>query len=232
MNGLNHQVDTSWKHLYRMGAISAWLYVVLALVFPFFLYIDNTGLSHMYRGREIIHLIITNGKVWWVVLQTTVLCASFFAIITFAALFFALKNVEKSYAIVGSILAIVIHILFVAYYPVMLGLDYVADHYLTAIEMEKEELMAAAASLIAINNAFNPLYEAVFALSIFLLSVAMLKGVFRKLDAYLGFITAISAVVALSLWGVIGLGYFWWWLFFVMWFLIIGWRLFMLGWAK
>ncbi len=226
------QVDKSWKYLYRIGGISAWLYVIVALIIPFFLYVDNTALSHMYRGEDIIHLINTKGHLWWIVLQTTVLCASFFAIITFTALFFSLKNVQKSYAIVGCMLGIVIHILFVAYYPVLLGLGYIADHYMIAIESEKEELSAAAASLIAINNAFNPLYESVFAVSIFLVSIAMLKGVFRKLEAYLGVFTAISAFVALSLWGVIGLGYFWWWVFFIIWFLIVGWRLFRLGLAK
>lgn len=221
--------DSSWKSLYTAGGICAFLYVLFALVVPFFLFMNNTQLSYMVSGSEILTLIISNGNAWWIALQTMVLGTSFFAIITFVALFVALQHLDKGKAAVGAITAIVIHILFIAYYPVMLGLSHLAKHYQTASDAQQMSFASAAEALLAINNAFNPLYESVFAISILFLSLVMLKGVFHKVVAYLGIITSISAFIALSLWPLVGIGYFWWWLFFMAWFLAVGWKLYRLG---
>ena len=140
-----------------------------------------------------------------------------------------LKHLDKGKAVVGAITAIVIHILFIAYYPVMLGLSHLAKHYQTASEAQHMSFASAAEALLAINNAFNPLYESVFAVSILIISLVMLKGVFNKKAAYLGIITSISAFIALLLWPVLGIGYFWWWLFFMVWFIAVGWKLYRLG---
>ena len=88
---------------------------------------------------------------------------------------------------------------------------------------------SAAEALLAINNAFNPLYEFVFAVSILILSLAMLKGVFNKKVAYLGILTSISACVALALFPLINIAYFWWWLLFMIWFVALGLRLIKMG---
>ena len=37
--------DPSWRGLYKAGGISAFLYVLLALVMPFFMFINHTELS-------------------------------------------------------------------------------------------------------------------------------------------------------------------------------------------
>jgi hypothetical protein len=57
----------------------------------------------------------------------------------------------------------------------------------------------------------------------------MLKGLFDKWVAYLGMATCVAAFIALPLWPVIGVGYLWWWLFFFIWFLAVGWKLYRLG---
>lgn len=229
VSDISNKSDTSWSGLYKTGGICAFAYVAIALVFPFFLFIGNTELGHMTTGKEILGLILSNGILWWIILQTTVLVSSFFAIITFVALFVALMPADKSNAAIGAITAIVIHILFIAYYPVMLGLGFIAKNYQLADEAQRKSFESAAEALLAINNAFNPLYESVFAISILFLSIAMLKGVFNTKVAYLGILTAISAFVALSLWTVIGIGYFWWWLLFIAWFIAVGWKLFELA---
>jgi len=221
--------DPSWKGLYKAGGISAFLYVLLALVVPFFMFIKHTELSSMVIGSDVLEYISTNSVVWWVILQSLVLCASFFAIVTFAALYLVLKHLGKSMALVGTIIAVVIHILFIAYYPVTLGLSFLAEHYQTVSEAQQASLATAAEALLAMNNAFNPVYESVFAVSIALLSVVMLRGVFNKKVGYLGIITAICAIVALSLFSIIGIGYFWWWLVFNIWFVAIGVKLYRLG---
>jgi hypothetical protein len=220
---------SSWNGLYMAGGVSAITYVILALFVPFFMFINHTELSAMADGQAVIRYIQENGQAWWIWLQTLVLGTSFFAIIAFAAMFVALMNVARSTALIGSIIAIVIHILFIAYYPVVLAMGFVTNAHELADEAQRRSYETAIEPLLAMNNAFNPLYESVFAVSIFILSLAMLKGVFNKKLAYLGFFTALSAWVALSLFSVISIGYFWWWLFFMIWFVLVGIRLIQLA---
>ncbi len=205
------------------------MYVLLALFVPFFMFINHTELSKMVTGREILGLIAENGTLWWYTLQTLVLGASFFAIITFLALYISLKDVDKVKAVIGSTVAIVIQVLFIAYYPVTLALGFLTNTHVTADTIQRHSYETAAESLLAINNAFNPLYESVFAVSILVLSSAMLKGVFPRWIAYLGILTAFSAFLALFLWPVVGIGYFWWWLLFMVWFIAAGVRLYRIG---
>jgi hypothetical protein len=221
--------NPAWRGLYRAGGVCAILYVLLALFVPFFMFINHTELSGMNSGQEILGLIGENGKFWWVSLQTLVLGTSFFAIITFVALYVALKEVDKSTALIGSITAVVIHILFIAYYPVMLALGFLSSAYQAAGEAQRRSYESAAESLLAINNAFNPLYESVFSISILMLSLAMLKGVFDRRVAYLGILTSVSAFIALLLFPIVGIGYFWWWLLFMVWFVAIGVKLLSMG---
>jgi hypothetical protein len=111
----------------------------------------------------------------------------------------------------------------------MLALGFVSKAYQAAEGVQRKSFETAAEPLLAINNSFNPLYETVFATSILILSLAMLNGVFDKKIAYLGIVTSISAFIALLLFPVIGIGYFWWWLLFMFWFITIGLKLLKLG---
>lgn len=223
------KLESSWNGLYKAGGICAVLYVLFALFVPFFMFVNNTELSHMVFGSQILNLINENGMTWWVLLQAFVLGSSFFAIITFVALYMALKNTDKVKGLIGSATAVVIHILFIAYFPVMLALGFLAKVYPNAAEAQRQSLESAATALLAINNAFNPLYESVFAVSILILSLAMLKGIFAKWVAYLGILTSIVACIALALFPLIHIGYFWWWLLFMIWFVAVGLRLFKMG---
>ena len=225
----NHiEPDQTWSGLYKAGGVSAFLYVVIAIAVPGVMYMINPILSNMTDGADVIKLI-NEEKHFWMILQTTVLGTSFLAIIAFAALFLALKNVNKSYALIGALIAITCHILFIAYYPVLLGLTNLAESYQSAAITQKLALIAAADALLAINNAFNPLYESVFGVSVLIFSLVMLKGVFHKYLAWLGILTAVAAIVALFLYPVLGIGYLWWWGLFMIWFVLVGWRLFKLG---
>jgi len=83
--------------------------------------------------------------------------------------------------------------------------------------------------LLAQNNAFNPVYESLFAAGILILSLVMLKGVFPRWVAYLGIATFPACIAAMSLWPLVGLNYFWWWAFFTVWFVAVGLKLLRLG---
>jgi hypothetical protein len=224
------EVDPSWKGFYLAGGISAILYVLLGLGIPTVqvLTMDYFSASAEYGGIEYLQFIAEN-RFWWLFVQTGVLGTSIFAIVGFIALYLALKHLNKSLAALGAVIAVTCQILFIAYYPVLLGTIYLSDRFVAASPDQQILIGAAAEGLIAINNAFNPLYESLFGISIMLFSLVMMKGVFHKSVAYLGIVTCPASLIALALWPVLGVSYFWWWILFVIWFLIVGWKLFRLG---
>lgn len=219
--------DPSWRGLYRAGGVSAILYVVLSLTVPA-VQVLTAQYDFKMDGPTLLQFIASN-KLWWMIFQTLVLGTSILAIVSFVALFVALKHLDKSYAAIGAVVASVCQLLFIAYYPVLLGLVYLSDQYVAATDTQRVIFATAAESLIAMNNAFNPLYESMFGVSILILSLVMLKGVFHKSVAYLGIATCVAAFIGLALWPIVGVNYFWWWLLFVIWFIAVGWKLYRLG---
>jgi hypothetical protein len=223
-------VDPSWKGLYKVGGISAILYIVLALVVPTLqvLTMEYFEKTAEYGGTEFLQFIAEN-RLWWLIAQTLLLGSSILVIVTFVALFAALKHLDKSYAAIGAVVGVTSQILFIAYYPVLLGTIYLSDKFVTASAEQRVLLGTAADSLMAINNAFNPLYEPLLAVSILIFSIVMLKGIFHKSIAYLGIATCAAAFIAMPLWPIVGVGYFWWWAFFLVWLIAVGWKLYQLG---
>ena len=219
--------DPSWRGLYTAGGIAAFLYILLALVVPGLLFMGKTVITKMDATAMLGY--IAEHRTWYVVLQSLVLETSILAIVTFAALFAALKHMNKGLAAVGALVTITCQILFMAYYPVLLGLVRLSDLYKTAAGAQRGALAAGAEALLAQNNAFNPVYESLFAAGILILSLVMLKGAFPRWVAYLGIATFPACVAAMALWPLIGLNYFWWWVFFTVWFVAAGWKLVRLG---
>lgn len=219
--------DTSWRGLYRAGGVSAILYVILAVMVPA-VQVVTAQYDFKLDGPTLLQFIASH-RLWWMILQTLVLGTSVLAIVSFAALYVALKHLNKSYAAIGAIVASTCQLLFMAYYPVLLGLVYLSDQYAAATDAQRVIFATAAESLIAQNNAYNPLYESLFGVSILILSLVMLKGVFHKSVAYLGIATCAAAFIGLALWPIVGVAYFWWWLLFMIWFIAAGWKLYRLG---
>jgi len=50
----------------------------------------------------------------------------------------------------------------------------------------------------------------------------MLRGVFSRWVAWLGVVTAAAAFAAVALYPLLGLGYLWWWVFHIAWFIAVG----------
>lgn len=219
--------DLSWKSLYKAGGISAFLYVLLGIIVPAVL-VFSARYDFDMDGAALLKFIAAN-TTWFFIFQTLVLVPGILAVVVFAALFAALKHLDKGYAALGATVAITMQILFVAYYPVLLGLVHLGGQYMAVTPARQVAFATAAEALIAQNNAFNPLYEGIFAISILIVSLVMLKGVFHKLVAYLGIATCAAAYIGLALWPIVGVAYFWWWFFFVIWFIAVGWKLYRLG---
>jgi hypothetical protein len=217
--GLPH----SWNGIFTVGAVAAFGYVVLGIVAPALLYFP-VGYPRTSDGETLL-TFIADHRGWWLALQTLTLGPGFLAIPVFAAIFVALSQVEKGYAAVGSILAISCQILFVSFYPGTLGMLFLSDQYAAADPERRQDLVAAAEAVTAPLDAYNPLYETVFAVSVLILSLVMLRGVFSRWTAFLGIAAAASELIGVSLLSLIGMGYFWWWLVFAVWFLAVGWNL-------
>lgn len=219
--------DPAWRGLYKVGGILAIAYMILGLVVPTAMLFAKSYDFDM--DASTLLSFIAENRVWWIVWQTLLLESSILLIVTYVALFLALKHVNNTYAVIGAIAGIVTELLFMAYYPVLLGLVYLSDQYMAAVEAQKVVFVTAAEGLLAQNNAFNPFYEPLFAVSILIFSLVMLKGVFHKSIAYLGIATFAACFVGMALWPIVGVGYFWWWIFALVWFIAVGWKLYQLG---
>ena len=196
-------LDLSWRGLYWMGGISIFLDIVLGIVVPGFLFLP----MNYERGSdgETVLKLVADHRIGWIVLQTLMLgVISFLGIIMFPAIFVSLKHLKKSVALVGASLGIVYHVLALAYYPVTLGIAYLSDLYTTSGPDRQASLAAAAEGLIAVIDAFNPLYESVLAASVLLLSIVMLRGVYHRYLAFLGIATFVVELGIVSLFPVIG----------------------------
>lgn len=221
--------DPAWRRLYRIGGVCAWLYILFALAVPAIMTLlveDFWG--DLVDAPELLALISDN-LVYWHLLQALVLESSILSIVAFVALYVALQHLDRSLAAVGAIVSVTTQVLFMAYYPVLLGLAYLAEQHAEAAPQRQAELAIAADALIAQNSGFNPVYEGLMGVGILLFALVMFKGVFSRWMAHLGVATFVASIVALALYPVIGLAYFFWWAFFVVWFPAIGWRLWQLG---
>jgi len=228
MTQVNTSPDPSWKGLYRAGGITAFLYLILGIVTPGLMFLFNNYNTEM-DGAATLNFIAAN-KTWWLVLQSLTLRPSILMVIVLVTIYIALKHLNKSLAMLGTVITCICQILFAAYYPILLGLVYLSDKYAVAMDAAQRVMFSTAAeSLLAVNNAFNPIYESIFAIGVLFISLAMLKGVFHKVVAYLGIAAFAAAIIAMVLWPVIGISYFWWWFVFLIWFVAVGWKLFRLG---
>jgi hypothetical protein len=216
-------LDPSWRGLYLIGGISALLYVLLGLIVPAIMAALKS--YDFYMDAPTLLAFVAANPVWFTALQTLVLGSSILAILTFAALFAALKHLDQSLAAVGALVGGTLQLLFMAYYPVLLGLVHLAYQYPAADGAHRIVLSTAAEALLAQNNAFNPLYESAFAAGILLVSMVMLKGVFPRWVAYVGIANLPACLIAFTLWPLIGIGYFWWWVLFVVWFIAVALKL-------
>jgi hypothetical protein len=219
--------DLNWRTLWRWGGISALGYLVVSILVPGVLVLAwgyDLPEGRALPGSELLDLV-GNHQGWWMALQVTTLEGSILAIITFLALFTALKHLEPGWAAIGAAFGVVSMILYMAYLPVLLGQVWLGQEWLTATAERRTELATAAESLIAQNSAFNPAYEPLTAIGILVLSLVMLRGVFSRWVAWLGVATAVAAFAAVALYPVLGLGYLWWWVFYTAWFIAVGWQL-------
>lgn len=221
--------DPSWRGLYRVGGISAVLFVVPVLVAIVLIVIAPPPLNA--DGATTLQYVASH-KVLYLIEQILWLAPGVFALVVFLALFQALKHLNKSYAALGALAGIVSWALTLAQ-PVTGGgapvLVYLSDHYMTASTVAQHSAFAAAAEVFIAENNITGAVGILTPVGILIISLVMLKGVFPKGIAYLGIVTGALGIVSEALRPIIGPGYFVYGLLLPTWFLAVGWKLYRLA---
>jgi Domain of unknown function (DUF4386) len=221
--------DPSWRGLYRAGGISAILFIVPVLVAIVLIIIAPPPLNA--DGATTLQYVASH-KVLYLTEQVLWLAPSVFALVVFLALYQALKHLNKSYAVLGTLAGIVSWALTLAL-PATGGgapvLVYLGDHYMAATTAAQHAAFATAAEVFIAQNSITGAVGILTPVGILITSLVMLKGVFPKGVAYLGIATGALGIVSEALRPIIGPGYFVYGLLLPAWFLVVGWKLYRLG---
>jgi hypothetical protein len=219
-------VDTTWRRLYLAGAASAALYVVLVLVPVTLLFVAPVPPTD---GRAVLEYIAANKPVYLTELVAFVGLAVP-ALVVFLATAVALKNVDKTLAILGGLFGITSETIALALgsSPQSLhgGLVVLSDSYASATtDARRASLAGAADGLIAATNAVT--WAGILtAAAILILSCAMRQGTFSRTVAVIGVVTGTLGIVSETLRPLIGHAYMVYGLLLPTWFALVGWRLF------
>lgn len=221
--------ESGWHTLYRVGALSALVFLVMVLIPMVLVFIAPVPPT---EGLPLLEYIVAHRAVYLVQLVCFVGLAVP-AMVVFAALAAALAHVDRSVAVIGGLFGIASEIvaLAVGSSPQSLhgGLVVLSDAYQAAgTDAARAGLASAAEALIATANAM-PWAGVLTAASILVLSLVVRQAGFGTALAVVGVFTGALGVVSEVLRPMIGLGYLLYGLLLPIWFGWVGWKLFMLS---
>lgn len=217
--------DMSWQFLYRAGGVSALLYVLLVVVPIILVFVAPVPPT---QGGPLLEYIAAHKAVY----LTELVCfvgLGVPALIVFAALSVALKDLHKSMVALGGLFGISSEIIALALgsSPQSLhgGLMLLSEGYVTAsTDAERAGLVSAADALIAATNAVS--WGGILtAAGILVLSLVMRKGIFGRTVAIVGIVTGVLGIFSEALLPMIGSAYLFYGLLLPLWFALVGWRL-------
>jgi hypothetical protein len=217
--------DLSWKSLYRAGGISAVLIGVLYIVATILVFV--IPFPPTSGGAATLQYIASNRSAY-IVQQVLYNAPGILAILSFLALYVALKHLDKSYAAIGAAVSIASQLSFLAF-NVIFGLVYLSDEYAAATTDAQRAIFATAAEALVAQNNIVFANGVVAAVGILIVSLVMLKGLFRKSIAYLGIVTGVLGIVSEGARTIVGAGYLFYGILLMIWFIVIGWQLYLLG---
>jgi len=226
--------DPSWRGLYRAGGVSALLYVVLTFAIPVVLGFITPqpasagAVATFAGGLATLQFIASHGSVF-ILNQALIFGPSILAMVVFLALYMALKHLNKSYAAIGALLAIAAAVLTLVTFSIVGGLVYLSAEYVAATTAaQRAAFTTAAEALIAVHNAMIA-DGILFTTGILIISLVMLKGVFRKGIAYLGIVTGALGIISEALRPILGYSYAVYGILLLIWLIAVGWKLYRLG---
>ena len=221
--------DPSWGPLYRVGGISAGLFVALLVAAT--LLAIATPPPPTTGGAATLDFIAAH-RTLYVVHQQLWLVPGLFAAVVYLALFPALKSAHPSLAALGCAVGGAAWALTLAMPTTSTGapaLVYLSDPYaVTSDPAQRAAFVAAAEGLIAVNR--TPTAVGVLTtVGMLMVSLVMLQGTFPRWVAYLGTATGILGIASEALRPVIEGGYAAYGLLLFVWMGAVGWRLHALG---
>ncbi|MHA6508401.1 hypothetical protein [Tessaracoccus sp. Y1736] len=221
--------DLSWQPLYRIGGISAVVFVLLVLVPVTLVFLAPVPPT---EGRALLEYISAHRAVYLVELVSFVGLAVP-ALVVFGALAVALAAVNKGLAAIGGLVGIASETIALALgsSPQSLhgGLVVLSDSYAAlGSEAERDGLVSAADALIAATNAVS--WAGILtAAGILVLSLVMWQGMFGRALAVFGIVTAVIGLFSEAFRPMIGPAYLIYGLLLPIWFGWVGWKLMRLG---
>ena len=215
--------DLTWQPLYKIGGISAWVFVAMVLV-PVILVF--TAPVPPTEGRALL-VYIADHKAVYLVQLICFVGLGIPALIAFAAMAVALAGVNKGLAAIGGLLGVASEIIALAVgsSPQSLhgGLVLLSNDYASATsDAERDSLVSAANALVAIANGM-PWAGILTAAGILVLSWVMLPaGSFGRALAIVGIATGALGIVSEALRPMIGSAYLLYGMLLPVWFGWVG----------
>jgi hypothetical protein len=199
--------DPSWHRLYRVGGVSAWLFVALlvaAIVLSVFTPPPPT------EGGAATLEYIAGHRMLYAVHQQLWLVPGVFGMVTYLALYPALKHLDRSLAALGSTVGVSAWALTLAIPTTSTGapaLVYLSDQLTAAADPARRAELATAAETLIAQNRTPGVVGVLTTIGLLIVSVVMLKGVFPRPVAYLGIVVGVLGVASEALRPVIEGGY-------------------------
>lgn len=185
----------SWRRLYLIAGLASILFVLLLIVA---LVLDFMAPPPVHGGAATLEFIAEN-KTVYVAEQILWVLPNILPVVVFVALFIALAPLDKSLALLATVIGAVPWALILAV-PVTsrgsLNLVYLSDRYSATTSQEERRSYATAAEAIVAENNTPAIVGVLSALGILLISLVMVKGVLPRFLAWLGIITGALGVVS------------------------------------
>lgn len=185
----------SWRRLYLIAGLASILFVLLLIVA---LVLDFMAPPPVHGGAATLEFIAEN-KTVYVAEQILWVLPNILPVVVFVALFIALAPLDKSLALLATVIGAVPWALILAV-PVTsrgsLNLVYLSDRYSATTSEEERRSYATAAEAIVAENNTPAIVGVLSALGILLISLVMVKGVLPRFLAWLGIITGALGVVS------------------------------------
>ncbi len=199
--------DPSWSGLYRAGAVSAGLAVIL---YGVALVIVTVGAAAPTTGGATVLEYVGAHRTMYIVRQLLWLGPSLFLMVVFLALAVALRRLGRGFAAVAGLISIVSWAVSLAWPTTgdgSLAMVLLSDKYTGAATAgQRAPFVAGAETLIALNDV-PAVIGVMQTLGVLLISLLMLRGTFSRRLAWFGVATGVVGIFSEILRPVLGWGY-------------------------
>lgn len=191
-HAVNSNSEPNWKELYKAGAISA---LISLLLFPAQIAIFFTN-PYPVNVTEWFALLASKPLVGLVELDLLLLVDEVLVILIFLALYAALKELNRSIMLSGTVLGVISAVLFVASNPAFSMLSLSGLYANAVTEVQRSSLLAAGEAVMSIwiGSGWETAYF-IGSIAPIAISVVMLRSpLFKKATAYFGIASNVVAL--------------------------------------